>query len=307
MTELTSFLVAIYDALSEAEMTAITHGQARRVELRRAGSLPQDVAVPVYHASDVEVTLDVGLAAEQTAQGTEIHLTESAPEEGSSITFSVELFELIEEQDVADIDYEDILGAMPTGQTRAATSAEPSSATRSESSDRSTSEDEPDSERDPTETTDPDGDTERGDSTTDSTTDDVAGSDDTVSESIDLGDEIPLMDDPLSGSGAASTSAAGSGSDAPAGESDPAEPESSPTEAEPGDEEVEAVDGVGPTFSDRLRTHGIETVADLTGNSADELAELVSTDDYTVSSKRTATWLERAERRRESADDAERD
>ena len=72
MTELTAFLASVYDSFSEAEMQALQHGRTRLADLLESGAVPENVAVPVYHASEVQVTLDVGLVAEETDDGMEV-------------------------------------------------------------------------------------------------------------------------------------------------------------------------------------------------------------------------------------------
>ncbi|MHB9287255.1 class III poly(R)-hydroxyalkanoic acid synthase subunit PhaC [Halobacteriales archaeon Cl-PHB] len=52
---------------------------------------------------------------------------------------------------------------------------------------------------------------------------------------------------------------------------------------------VDAIDGIGPTYADRLRDAGIETTADLRDYEAAELAEIAET-----SPSRTTDWLKRA-------------
>ena len=64
------------------------------------------------------------------------------------------------------------------------------------------------------------------------------------------------------------------------------------TEVESGDADeietgVETVDGIGPTYAERLRNAGIETVDDLRDASPDEVAEAAE-----VSEKRVRSWLE---------------
>ncbi|MFC7155968.1 class III poly(R)-hydroxyalkanoic acid synthase subunit PhaC [Halomarina halobia] len=58
-----------------------------------------------------------------------------------------------------------------------------------------------------------------------------------------------------------------------------------------GDEaDVESVDGIGPTYAERLREAGIETVADLRGADAETVAEVAE-----VGVARAETWLEQVE------------
>jgi predicted flap endonuclease-1-like 5' DNA nuclease len=243
MTELKSFLTGIYDALSEAEMAAIAHGQSRRAELRERGVLPRNMAVPVYHASNVEVTLDVGLTAEETEDGTRVFIDEASADNASSVTFSVELFELIEEQDLGDIDYDELLDIgtgidlPPTNLTGT------TSPTETERDEGATTDDETASEKEAT--------TGRDSGATD------VERDPSPSE---LADELTLSTDQSASS----------------------------------DADVEVIGGIGPTYGERLRIEGVETVADLTGLSAAEVADIVSTDSHTVSAERTASWLDTA-------------
>jgi polyhydroxyalkanoate synthase len=53
--------------------------------------------------------------------------------------------------------------------------------------------------------------------------------------------------------------------------------------------DVETVDGIGPTYAERLREAGVETTEDLTETDAAELAEITET-----SESRAAEWLEQA-------------
>lgn len=251
MTELKSFLTGIYDALSEAEMAAIAHGQSRRAELRDRGVLPRNMAVPVYHASNVEVTLDVGLTAEETEDGTRVFIDEASAEDASSITFSVELFELIEEQDLGDIDYDEILD-VGTG-----IDLPPTDLTGTTS---------------PTETERDEGATDDGTERDEGATERSSGSTDVEWDPSpsDLADELTLSTDQSASS----------------------------------DADVEIIGGIGPTYGERLRVQGVETAADLTGLSAAEVADIVSTDSHTVSAERTASWLDTASALGERTDES---
>ena len=53
--------------------------------------------------------------------------------------------------------------------------------------------------------------------------------------------------------------------------------------------DVETIDGIGPTFAERLRAAGVETVADLAEYDAAELADLAETNE-----SRASEWLEQA-------------
>jgi polyhydroxyalkanoate synthase len=71
---------------------------------------------------------------------------------------------------------------------------------------------------------------------------------------------------------------------------------SSATEAE-GDEEaesadVEDIDGIGPTYADRLTAAGIETIADLAASDPETVADAAET-----SESRAEDWLDQARNR----------
>lgn len=74
-----------------------------------------------------------------------------------------------------------------------------------------------------------------------------------------------------------------------------AEPEDeTETETEPesetgADESVDAIQGIGPAYAERLREAGIETVGDLRGADVTDLAEETG-----LSEKRLGRWVERA-------------
>jgi len=70
-------------------------------------------------------------------------------------------------------------------------------------------------------------------------------------------------------------------------EDEAAETESTDAEAEPAD--VETVSGIGPTYADRLRDAGVETVADLAARDAAELAEITN-----ASPSQAQDWLDQA-------------
>jgi polyhydroxyalkanoate synthase len=61
------------------------------------------------------------------------------------------------------------------------------------------------------------------------------------------------------------------------------------TDEPPDSPDVQAINGIGPTFAERLRATGIETVADLAAQDAATLAEAAETNEY-----RVEDWLEQA-------------
>ncbi|WP_066418071.1 hypothetical protein [Halorubrum aethiopicum] len=102
MTTLDSYLAAVYDAAAEAETLALINGQRRLRRMIEAGRLPEDASVPVYHASDLSVTLDVGLEARETEQGTELVVTEPGPDDDTAIDVDLEVYDMLEAGDLPD-------------------------------------------------------------------------------------------------------------------------------------------------------------------------------------------------------------
>lgn len=99
MTDLTSFLGSLYASVTEAELQSRRHGEARFAELLAAGELSEDDALPVYHASDVAVTLDVCLTAEETEAGPEMHVTDDCDDD-TSLSLTIDLLDLVDRTDL---------------------------------------------------------------------------------------------------------------------------------------------------------------------------------------------------------------
>ncbi|MFC5134211.1 MULTISPECIES: hypothetical protein [Haloferacaceae] len=104
MTTLDSYLAAVYDAAAEAETLALINGQRRLLRMIRAGRLPEDASVPVYHAADLSVTLDLGLEARETEDGTELVVTESEPGDDTVIDVDLEVYDMLEAGDLPESD-----------------------------------------------------------------------------------------------------------------------------------------------------------------------------------------------------------
>lgn len=254
MTALRAFLTALYDDVSAAEMTALEHGQTRLAELLRAGAIPQDVALPVYHASAVEVTLDVRLEAEASDDGLQLIVGEPAPEEASMLRLTLDLFELVDRNDLEELDLDDVLDEGVDG-----TPADP-----------------------------------RGRPVTD-----VHGIGPTYATRL-YAEGIETLDDLVALSPEAVADAvSGERIDvAPATVEEWLEAARGLLAVLPeGEAErpVELVDGIGPTFGRRLREHDVVTLDDLVQRSPQELADLISTEELTISPQQAAGWLEQAE------------
>lgn len=293
MTELKTFLTSLYDALSEAEMQALQHGQLRLAELLESGTVPEDVAVPVYHATDVEVTLDVGLRAERTEEGVEMFVTDD--DDASALTFTVDLLELLERHDLEDLDYDRIVsgggtGASPGGkegnhgrdERETGTEDEPDDADETEGTDGSggRSSGGPPSRIPPVDVIDGIGPRYRerlASAGIGTLTDLVDRSPEEVAETV--GDE-----EDVSPERAADWLDEARGLTAVLADHEEALP-------------VELVDGIGPTFGSRLREHGIVELSALVDLTPEELSALASTESSTVSPDRAAEWLDRAEAR----------
>lgn len=68
---------------------------------------------------------------------------------------------------------------------------------------------------------------------------------------------------------------------------------------------VEAVDGIGHTFGERLRDSGVATLSELVRLDPATLAKYASSSSYTVSQSRTAMWIDEARDRIERSGEAE--
>lgn len=308
MTELKTFLVALYDALSEAELEAFAHGQARMAELAEIESLPDDVSVPVYHATDMNVSLDVGLEIEETERGPEVYMTRPPPEDQSRMTFNVDVFDLIEREDVAGIDPEDVIEELPSQLPATTHRSRTSAHTTEEAPDNeSSAEDENAGATTPgrshqIEFAEPaEGDAEIAaevaeqpveaiDAIETSTADILESSGiDTIAELLrrtpgEVAETVEENDESVSRERVATWMR-----DAQAAVADA----SSRAQERP----IEVIRGIGPAYGQRLREAGIETIADLPDNDPADVAEIVSTDDVTVTPRRTEHWIADAERR----------
>lgn len=301
MTELRAFLASLYDSLSEAELQALRHGQVRLAELLAEGGAPEDVSVPVYHASDVEVTLDVGLRAEETETGTEMYVTEADPDDASSLVFTVELFDLVERGDLEDLDYEDILGDDSGPPTVAENSSAGPTRTPDEdvSRDESGGEDQRDGAEDGADGDESEGGDEDGDGDSSVTIPPVSVIDDLrprhrerleaagVARLTDLAERSPEDIAEVVGDDDVSVDRAAAWRDEARG--------LSAVLAERGaDLPVELVDGIGPTYGSRLRERGVDDLSALLERSPETIAEMASTETSTVSADRAREWVEEA-------------
>ncbi|MFC3958628.1 helix-hairpin-helix domain-containing protein [Halovivax cerinus] len=263
MTELTRFLAALYDSFSEAEMQAQEHGRRRYLELLETGAIPKDGAVPVYHAADASVTLDVGLAAEETKHGTEIYITEPTEGDESGLTFTVELFDLVDIDDFENLEYEDVLDdGVPPGRSRpGGPGGGPIGDIESQSVDAV-----------------------RGIGPEFSNDLEAAGVESIADLVVHSPEELAEI---VSEEG---------GVVSPDRASDWIEQARGMIAVlSGGAQPVEFVDDIGPAYGSRLREHGIETLSELVDRSPDEVADLVSTASRSISTDRTGEWLAAAE------------
>lgn len=126
--------------------------------------------------------------------------------------------------------------------------------------------------------------------------------------------DVTVEREPDSGGGGASASAAGTtvesdaaaggtGTDTetgPAGDHSPpeagieddSEPEVADDQPDAAGESVDAIKGIGPTYSDRLSDAGIETIGDLADAEAAAVAEAAKTGET-----KAGSWIERARNR----------
>jgi len=291
MTELTTFLASLYDSFSEAEMQALQHGQQRLAELLESGTVPDDVSVPVYHASEIAVTLDVGLVAEETKHGTEVFVTDADDADASQLTFSVELFELLEKEDLEDLD-DDIVSKYRDVASRSV--AEATAGAEASARERI--------------------DEDRADEAVDRST--------VANESIDVVEDIdPEHREVLEAAGIERLTdlvdlSPTELSEAIEGEDVEVSPERTAAWIDEargliallseGEEKlpVELVDGIGPTFGTRLRDAGIAELSTLVAHSPEEVAELATSESVSVSPDRAGRWIEEATTKLRSLEEA---
>ena len=100
MTELRHFLASLYDAVSEAEMQALVNGRQRLRRMVESGDFPDDLSLPVYHATDLSVTLDVGLEARETKRGIQLYVTEPSADDQTELGLDLEVYDFLQAGDL---------------------------------------------------------------------------------------------------------------------------------------------------------------------------------------------------------------
>ncbi|RAW44380.1 hypothetical protein DQW50_14555 [Halorubrum sp. 48-1-W] len=100
MTELRHFLTSLFDAVSEAETQALLNGRTRLERMVESGRFPDDVSLPVYHANELTVSLDVGLEAKHTKTGIELFVTEPGEGDETALEFDLEVYDFLEATDL---------------------------------------------------------------------------------------------------------------------------------------------------------------------------------------------------------------
>ena len=100
MTELRHFLASLYDAVSEAEMQALVNGRQRLRRMVESGDFSDDLSLPVYHATDLSVTLDVGLEARETKRGIQLYVTEPSADDQTELGLDLEVYDFLQAEDL---------------------------------------------------------------------------------------------------------------------------------------------------------------------------------------------------------------
>jgi predicted flap endonuclease-1-like 5' DNA nuclease len=123
----------------------------------------------------------------------------------------------------------------------------------------------------------------------DAAADDDAATADTADAAAD--DDAATADglDAAADDDAATADTADAAADDDAATADGVDAAAETTDEPPDSPDVQAINGIGPTFAERLRATGIETVADLAAQDAATLAEAAETNEY-----RVEDWLEQA-------------
>lgn len=257
MTDFRTFLTSLYDSVSEAETMALKNGQERLESLLEQGAIPEDVPLPVYHASDMEVTLNVRLEAEHGKEGVDVVMKSVEPDDPSAVTLSLDVFELIDRFDLDD-----------------------SRSSDNGSSDKSERENQP---VDVVQGIGPAHSLRLKQEGIETLSDLVELSPETLAELVS-GERIDISPDRT----------AGWVEEAQGLRKILAEVE--------GEQPVELVDGIGPTFGRRLRDNDIAYLSELVTYSPEEISSIVSTEEMTISAQQAAGWLEQAELVLESMD-----
>lgn len=250
MTEFRAFLTSLYDSISEAEAEALMNGQERLSSLLERGAIPDDVPLPVYHASDMEVTLNVRLEAEQGKDGVNMVMKTVEPEDPSAVTLSLDVFELIDRFDL-----------------------EVNRDSNDESPNKGGSGKEP---VDVVEGIGPAYSLRLKQEGIETLSDLVELSPESLAELVS-GEQIDISPERT------------------AGWIEEAQGLRKILSEVEGEQPVELVDGIGPTFGRRLRDHDIEYLSDLVEYSPEEISDVVSTEEMTVSAQQAVGWLEQAE------------
>lgn len=256
MTEFRAFLASLYDALSDAEVEAAVHGRERLSSLLEEDAIPADASVPVYHASDVEVTLNVRLEAEHRKEGLEVLMKDAPADDPSTVTMTLDVFDLVDRYDLDEPEGEG-------GEGGPGPLEPPLEDPRDLPVDRVHG---------------------IGDAYRDRLTSQGVR---TLGQLVELSaDELAEMvsgeriDIPPERTTRWIEEAQGL---------------MAVLDAVEGEQPVELVDGIGSTFGRRLREHGIEHLSDLVQHDPEEVASLVSTEEVTISPQQAAGWLEQAE------------
>lgn len=250
MTELRAFLSSLYDSLSEAEVEALLNGQQRLESLLAEGAIPKDVPLPVYHASDMEVTLNVRLEAVQRKDGVDMVMKTVEPDDPSAVTLTLDVFELIDRFDL-----------------------EPTRRNDNDPSDEDNQKDQP---VDVVQGIGPAYSLRLKQEGIETLTDLVELSPDTIADLVS-GEQIDISPERT------------------AGWIEEAQGLRKVLSEVEGEQPVEMVDGIGPTFGRRLREQNIEHLSDLVGYTPEAIADIVSTEEMTISAQQAAGWLEQAE------------
>lgn len=104
MTELRHFLASLYDSVSEAEIQALLNGQRRLQRMIDSRQFPEDVSLPVYRATNLSVSLDVGLEARETKRGIQVFVTEASDDDDTTLDFDLEVYDFLESGELSDLD-----------------------------------------------------------------------------------------------------------------------------------------------------------------------------------------------------------
>ncbi|WP_152420869.1 hypothetical protein [Halorubrum coriense] len=83
-------------------MQALLNGRQRLRRMVESGEFSDDLSLPVYHAANLSVTLDVGLEARETKRGIQVFVTEPSAGDQTELGLDLEVYDFLQAGDLTD-------------------------------------------------------------------------------------------------------------------------------------------------------------------------------------------------------------